>query len=106
MKIITGKFAAAALKQAVELASRYINDRKLPDKAIDVIDETAAARNLLPPSRRKQVIGQKEIEATIASMARIPKASQPDDRSALKTLETDLQRMVFEIRRYLRWPQR
>ena len=90
------RFTAAALKQAVELASRYINDRKLPDKAIDVIDEAAAAQNLLPPSRRKQVIGQKEIEATIASMARIPsKQVSRDDRSALKTLETDLQRMVF-----------
>ncbi|HCD64450.1 MAG TPA: ATP-dependent Clp protease ATP-binding subunit ClpA, partial [Alphaproteobacteria bacterium] len=90
------RFTAAALKQAVELASRYINDRKLPDKAIDVIDEAAAAQNLLPPSRRKQVIGQKEIEATIASMARIPsKQVSRDDKSALKTLETDLQRMVF-----------
>ena len=90
------RFTAAALKQAVELASRYINDRKLPDKAIDVIDEAAAAQNLLPPSRRKQVIGQKEIEATIASMARVPsKQVSRDDKSALKTLETDLQRMVF-----------
>ena len=90
------RFTSAALRQAVELAARYINDRKLPDKAIDVIDEAAAAQNLMPRSRRKQVIGQKEIEATIASMARIPsKQVSRDDKSALKTLETDLQRMVF-----------
>ena len=90
------RFTSAALKQAVELSARYINDRKLPDKAIDVIDEAAAAQNLLPPSRRRQVIGQKEIEATISSIARIPsKQVSRDDKSALKTLETDLQRMVF-----------
>ena len=90
------RFTSAALKQAVELSARYINDRKLPDKAIDVIDEAAAAQNLLSPSRRRQVIGQKEIEATIASIARIPsKQVSRDDKSALKTLETDLQRMVF-----------
>ena len=90
------RFTSAALKQAVELSARYINDRKLPDKAIDVIDEAAAAQNLLPPSRRRQVIGQKEIEMTIASIARIPsKQVSRDDKSALKTLETDLQRMVF-----------
>ena len=90
------RFTSAALKQAVELSARYINDRKLPDKAIDVIDEAAAAQNLLPPSRRRQVIGQKEIETTISSIARIPsKQVSRDDKSALKTLETDLQRMVF-----------
>ncbi|MBL82095.1 MAG: ATP-dependent Clp protease ATP-binding subunit ClpA [Rhodospirillaceae bacterium] len=90
------RFTSAALKQAVELSARYINDRKLPDKAIDVIDEAAAAQNLLPPSRRRRVIGQKEIEVTIASIARIPsKQVSRDDKSALKTLETDLQRMVF-----------
>ena len=90
------RFTSAALKQAVELSARYINDRKLPDKAIDVIDEAAAAQNLLPPSRRRQVIGQKEIETTIASIARIPsKQVSRDDKSALKTLETDLKRMVF-----------
>ena len=57
------RFSSAAIKTAVELSARYINDRKLPDKAIDVIDESAAAQNLLAPSRRKQMIGQKEIEA-------------------------------------------
>ena len=90
------RFTHAALKTAAELASRYINDRKLPDKAIDVIDEAAAAQNLLPPSRRRQVIGQKEVEATIASMARIPaKNVSSDDKTALQTLEGDLKRMVF-----------
>ena len=90
------RFTHAALKTAAELAGRYINDRKLPDKAIDVIDEAAAAQNLVPPSRRRQVIGTKEIEATIASMARIPsKNVSTDDKTALQTLETDLKRMVF-----------
>ena len=90
------RFTHAALKTAAELAGRYINDRKLPDKAIDVIDEAAAAQNLVPPSRRRQVIGTKEIEATIASMARIPsKNVSTDDKIALQTLETDLKRMVF-----------
>ena len=90
------RFTHAALKTAAELAGRYINDRKLPDKAIDVIDEAAAAQNLMPPSRRKQVIGQKEIEATVATMARIPsKNVSSDDKTALRTLETDLKRMVF-----------
>lgn len=90
------RFTHAALKTAAELSARYINDRKLPDKAIDVIDEAAAAQNLLPPSRRRQVIGQKEVEATVASMARIPsKNVSSDDKTALQTLETDLKRMVF-----------
>ena len=79
------RFTSAALKQAVELSARYINDRKLPDKAIDVIDEAAAAQNLLPRSRRRQVIGQREIETTISSIARIPsKQVSRDDKSALK----------------------
>ena len=107
IKILTGlksryeahhgvKFTSAAIKTAVELASRYINDRKLPDKAIDVIDEAAAAQNLLAPSRRKQTIGQKEVEATIATMARIPsKHVSRDDKQVLSTLDTDLKRMVF-----------
>ena len=90
------KFTSAAIKTAVELAARYINDRKLPDKAFDVIDETAAAQNLVTPSRRKQQIGQKEVEATIATMARIPsKHVSRDDKQALANLETDLKRMVF-----------
>jgi ATP-dependent Clp protease ATP-binding subunit ClpA len=90
------RFTGAALKTAVDLSARYINDRKLPDKAIDVIDEAAAAQNLLPPSRRRQTIGQKEIEATVATMARIPsKHVSRDDKAVLASLETDLKRMVF-----------
>ena len=90
------KFTQAALRTAVEMSARYINDRKLPDKAIDVIDEAAAAQNLLPPSRRKSQIGQKEVEATIATMARIPaKHVNRDDRAVLAALDTDLKRMVF-----------
>jgi len=90
------RFTQAALKSAVELSARYISDRKLPDKAIDVIDEAASAQMLLAPSRRKKVIGAKEIEATIASMARIPPRSvSRDDKKALASLESDLQRMVY-----------
>ena len=90
------RFTGAALKTAVDLSARYINDRKLPDKAIDVIDEAAAAQNLLPPSRRRQTIGQKEVEATIATMARIPaKHVSRDDKAVLASLESDLKRMVF-----------
>ena len=90
------RFTGAAFKTAVDLSARYINDRKLPDKAIDVIDEAAAAQNLLPPSRRRQTIGQKEIEATVATMARIPsKHVSRDDKAVLASLETDLKRMVF-----------
>ncbi|MDB2390569.1 ATP-dependent Clp protease ATP-binding subunit ClpA [Alphaproteobacteria bacterium] len=90
------RYTGAALKTAVDLAARYINDRKLPDKAIDVIDEAAAAQNLLPPSRRKATVGQKEIEATVATMARIPsKHVSRDDKAVLATLEDDLKRLVF-----------
>ncbi len=90
------RFTGAALKTAVDLSARYINDRKLPDKAIDVIDEAAAAQNLLSPSRRRQTIGQKEVEATIATMARIPaKHVTRDDKVVLASLEDDLKRMVF-----------
>ena len=90
------RFTGAALKTAVDLSARYINDRKLPDKAIDVIDEAAAAQNLLPPSRRRQTIGQKDIEATIATMARIPsKHVSRDDKVVLASLESDLKRLVF-----------
>jgi len=90
------RFTSAALKTAVDLSARYINDRKLPDKAIDVIDEAAAAQNLLPPSRRKATVGQKEVEATIATMARIPpKHVSRDDKVALASLEDDLKRLVF-----------
>ncbi len=90
------RFTGAALKVAVDLSARYINDRKLPDKAIDVIDEAAAAQNLLPKSRRKQTIGQREIEATVATMARIPsKHVSRDDKAVLASLEDDLKRLVF-----------
>ncbi|MGC6484080.1 MAG: ATP-dependent Clp protease ATP-binding subunit ClpA [Candidatus Puniceispirillales bacterium] len=90
------RFTTAGLKAAVELSARYITDRKLPDKAIDVIDEAASAQMLLPPSRRRKVIGQKEIEATIATMARIPPRSvSRDDKKALASLESDLKRMVY-----------
>jgi ATP-dependent Clp protease ATP-binding subunit ClpA len=80
----------------VELSARYINDRKLPDKAIDVIDETGASQMLLPEHRRKKSIGVKEIEATIATMARIPpKTVSKDDAEVLANLETMLKRVVY-----------
>ena len=90
------KYTPEAIKAAVELSARYINDRKLPDKAIDVIDETGASQMLLPENRRKKVIGVKEVEAVIATMARIPpKSVSTDDTKALATLEGDLKRVVF-----------
>jgi len=90
------KYTPDAIKAAVELSSRYINDRKLPDKAIDVIDEVGAMQMLVVPSRRKKMITPKEIEAVIATMARIPpKTVSSDDKSVLETLETDLKRVVF-----------
>ena len=90
------RYTDAAIKSAVELSARYITDRKLPDKAIDVIDEAGASQMLLAPSKRKKVIGQKEIEAVIAKMARIPpKSVSKSDVEALKNLEIDLQGAVF-----------
>ncbi len=90
------KYTPDAIKAAVELSARYINDRKLPDKAIDVIDETGASQMLLPENKRKKVIGVKEVEAVIATMARIPpKSVSTDDTKALSTLEGDLKRVVF-----------
>ncbi len=84
------------MEAAVELSARYIHDRKLPDKAIDVIDESGAAQMLLPESRRKKTIGVKEIETTIATMARIPpKSVSKDDAEVLKHLEQTLKRVVF-----------
>ena len=78
------------------MSSRYIHDRKLPDKAIDVIDESGAAQMLLPESRRKRTIGLKEIETTIATMARIPpKAVSKDDAEVLRHLEETLKRVVY-----------
>ncbi|MEQ1498382.1 MAG: ATP-dependent Clp protease ATP-binding subunit ClpA [Novosphingobium sp.] len=90
------KYTADAIKTAVELSARYINDRKLPDKAIDVIDEVGAMQMLVPPSRRKKTITAREIEMVIATMARIPpKSVSSDDRQALEHLEKDLKRVVF-----------
>ncbi|MGB3710950.1 MAG: ATP-dependent Clp protease ATP-binding subunit ClpA [Erythrobacter sp.] len=90
------KYTPDALKTAVELSSRYINDRKLPDKAIDVIDEVGAMQMLVPPSRRKKKITAKEIEAVIATMARIPpKSVSQDDKKALENLERDLKHVVY-----------
>ncbi|WP_136162736.1 ATP-dependent Clp protease ATP-binding subunit ClpA [Sphingomonas flavalba] len=90
------KYTADAIKSAVELSARYINDRKLPDKAIDVIDEVGAMQMLVAPSRRKKVITPREIEAVIATMARIPpKSVSSDDKKSLASLETDLKRVVF-----------
>ena len=90
------RYTPDAIKTAVELSSRYINDRKLPDKAIDVIDEVGAMQMLVPPSRRKKKITAREIEAVIATMARIPpKSVSKDDKRALENLEKDLKRVVF-----------
>ncbi|MEO3385929.1 ATP-dependent Clp protease ATP-binding subunit ClpA [Mesorhizobium sp. CAU 1741] len=90
------KYTAEAIKAAVELSSRYINDRKLPDKAIDVIDETGASQMLLPAGKRKKTITIKEIEATVATMARIPpKTVSADDEKVLSTLEAELKRVVY-----------
>ncbi|KKI20072.1 ATP-dependent Clp protease ATP-binding subunit ClpA [Sphingomonas sp. Ag1] len=90
------KYTPDAIKSAVELSARYINDRKLPDKAIDVIDEVGAMQMLVAPSKRKKTITPKEIEAVIATMARIPpKSVSTDDKKVLETLETDLKRVVF-----------
>jgi ATP-dependent Clp protease ATP-binding subunit ClpA len=90
------KFTNDAVKAAVELSAKYINDRKLPDKAIDVIDETGASQMLLPENRRKKTIGVKEIEATVATMARIPpKTVSKDDAEVLAALETTLKRVVY-----------
>ena len=90
------KYTGEAIKAAVELSARYIHDRKLPDKAIDVIDESGAAQMLLPESRRKKTIGIKEIETTIATMARIPpKTVSKDDAAVLQHLEQTLKTTVY-----------
>jgi ATP-dependent Clp protease ATP-binding subunit ClpA len=90
------KYTPDALKAAVELSSRYINDRKQPDKAIDVIDEVGAMQMLVAPSKRRKLITAREIEAVIATIARIPpKQVSTDDKTALGTLEGDLKRVVF-----------
>jgi ATP-dependent Clp protease ATP-binding subunit ClpA len=90
------KYTNDAIKAAVELSARYIHDRKLPDKAIDVVDESGAAQMLLPESRRKKTIGIKEIETTIATMARIPpKTVSKDDAAVLQHLEQTLKSTVY-----------
>ncbi|HSO41859.1 MAG TPA: AAA family ATPase, partial [Rhodospirillales bacterium] len=90
------RYTQEALRAAVELAARYINDRKLPDKAIDVIDEVGAARMLLPANRRRTTVTVRDVEEVVAKIARIPpKSVSSDDRKALLTLERDLKTVVF-----------
>ena len=90
------KYSTAAIISAVELSNKYIGDRKLPDKAIDIIDEAGASQYLLPKSKRKKLITEKEIEAVIALIARIPeKTISKDDKANLLSLETDLHNFVF-----------
>ena len=90
------RYTNEAIKAAVELSARYIHDRKLPDKAIDVIDETGASQMLLPENKRKKTIGIKEVEATIATMARIPpKTVSKDDAEVLEHLTETLERVVY-----------
>ncbi|MCU0906474.1 MAG: ATP-dependent Clp protease ATP-binding subunit ClpA [Rhodobacteraceae bacterium] len=107
IKILTGlkpyfedhhdiRYTADAIKSAVELSARYIHDRKLPDKAIDVIDEAGAAQHLVAESKRRKTIGAKEIEAVVAKIARIPpKNVSKDDAEILRDLESSLKRVVF-----------
>src|SRR6195952_1601097 len=90
------KYSSSALSTAAELAARFINDRHLPDKAIDVIDEAGAAQRILPKSKQKKTIGKAEIEDIIAKIARIPPQTvNQDDRSKLQTIERDLKNVVF-----------
>ena len=90
------KYSAAAITSAAELSARFINDRHLPDKAIDVIDEAGAAQRILPKSRQKKVVGKHEIEEIIAKIARIPtRTVSHDDRNILKNLDRDLKATVF-----------
>ena len=90
------KYSSSALQSAAELSARYINDRHLPDKAIDVIDEAGAAQRILPKSKQRKTIGKTEIEEIVAKIARIPpRTVSNDDRAALKTLERALKNVVF-----------
>ena len=90
------KFSSTAIISAAELSAKYINDKQLPDKAIDVIDEAGAAQKILPKSKQKKLIGSKEIESVISKMARIPEQNiNKNDRNALKTLERDLKAVIF-----------
>ncbi len=107
IKILTGikpyyekfhriRYTTEAIRAAVELSAKYINDRKLPDKAIDIIDEVGAAQMLLPESRRRKTITLKDVEAVVAKIARIPpKSISRDDKEVLLNLERDLKTMVF-----------
>ena len=107
VKILTGlkpvyeehhhlRFTDEAIRAAVELSARYINDRKLPDKAIDVIDEAGASQMLVPPDKRKGVLDVEEMEAIVAKLARVPpKTVGSDDREALRNLDRDLKTLVF-----------
>ena len=90
------RYSSEAIRAAVELSDRYIGDRKLPDKAIDVIDEVGASQMLLPVAKRRKIISVRDVETVIAKMARIPpKSVSKDDRAALQNLERDLKTMVF-----------
>ncbi len=90
------RYTQEAIRASVELAARYINDRKLPDKAIDIIDEVGAAQMLLPESKRKKTITVRDVEATVATIARIPpKSVSKDDKNTLRNLLRDLKTMVF-----------
>jgi len=90
------RYTSEAIRQAVELAAKYINDRKLPDKAIDVLDEVGASRMLLPANKRRKTITVKDVEAVVAKIARIPpKSVSRDDKKLLANLERDLKTMVF-----------
>jgi ATP-dependent Clp protease ATP-binding subunit ClpA len=90
------KFSSGALISAAELSARFISDRQLPDKAIDIIDEAGAAQRILPKNKRKKTIGSKEIEDVISKIARIPPQNiNKDDRNALKSLERDLKAVIF-----------
>ncbi|WP_342118517.1 ATP-dependent Clp protease ATP-binding subunit ClpA [Pseudoduganella sp. OTU4001] len=90
------KYSSSALSTAAELAARFINDRHLPDKAIDVIDEAGAAQRILPKSKQKKTIGKTEIEEIISKIARIPPQTvNQDDRSKLQTIDRDLRNVVF-----------
>jgi ATP-dependent Clp protease ATP-binding subunit ClpA len=90
------KYALGALQAAAELSAKFINDRHLPDKAIDVIDEAGAAQRILPKNKQKKTITRNEVEEIVAKIARIPPTSvSSDDRSKLKTLERDLNSVVF-----------
>jgi len=90
------RFTDEAIRAAVELSVRYINDRKLPDKAIDVIDEAGASQMLLPPEKRKSILGVEDIEGIVAKLARVPpKSVGADDRETLRNLDRDLKTLVY-----------